>query len=184
MYTIELQNITKTFNSYVAVDDLSLAVPKGSIYGFIGPNGAGKTTTIRMIMNILYPDSGVIKLLGSEHLGTRLDRVGYLPEERGLYKKMKVKEILKFHAELKNGTDIDNRIDYWLKRLDLDEWAGKKVETLSKGMSQKLQFIATIVDKPEVIILDEPFSGMLISSRTRSLNCGQKEQPLFSVHTT
>ena len=160
MYTIELQNITKTFNHHVAVDDLSLAVPKGSIYGFIGPNGAGKTTTIRMIMNILYPDRGVIKLLGSEHLGTRLDRVGYLPEERGLYKKMKVKEILKFHAELKNGTDINNQIDYWLRRLDLEEWAGKKVETLSKGMSQKLQFIATIIDKPEVIILDEPFSGL------------------------
>jgi len=160
MNTIELQNITKTFNHFKAVDDLSLAVPKGSIYGFIGPNGAGKTTTIRMIMNILYPDSGVIKLLGSEHLGTRLDRVGYLPEERGLYKKMKVREILKFHAELKNGTDINNRINYWLKRLELDEWANKKVETLSKGMSQKLQFIATIIDKPEVIILDEPFSGL------------------------
>ncbi len=160
MNTIELQNITKTFNHFKAVDDLSLAVPKGSIYGFIGPNGAGKTTTIRMIMNILYPDSGVIKLLGSEHLGTRLDRIGYLPEERGLYKKMKVREILKFHAELKNGTDINNRINYWLKRLELDEWANKKVETLSKGMSQKLQFIATIIDKPEVIILDEPFSGL------------------------
>ncbi len=160
MNTIEIQNITKTFNHFKAVDDLSLAVPKGSIYGFIGPNGAGKTTTIRMIMNILYPDSGVIKLLGSEHLGTRLDRVGYLPEERGLYKKMKVREILKFHAELKNGTDINNRINYWLKRLELDEWANKKVETLSKGMSQKLQFIATIIDKPEVIILDEPFSGL------------------------
>lgn len=160
MNTIELQNITKSFKNHKAVDELSLAVPKGSIYGFIGPNGAGKTTTIRMIMNILYPDSGVIKLLGSEHLGTRLDRVGYLPEERGLYKKMKVKEILKFHAELKNGKDINNRINYWLERLDLSEWAGKKVETLSKGMSQKLQFIATIIDKPEIIILDEPFAGL------------------------
>jgi len=160
MNTIELQNITKSFKNHKAVDELSLAVPKGSIYGFIGPNGAGKTTTIRMIMNILYPDSGVIKLLGSEHLGTRLDRVGYLPEERGLYKKMKVKEILKFHAELKNGKDINNRINYWLERLDLSEWAGKKVETLSKGMSQKLQFIATIIDKPEIIILDEPFTGL------------------------
>lgn len=160
MYSIELQNVTKTFSRHVAVDDLSLAVPKGSIYGFIGPNGAGKTTTIRMIMNILYPDRGEIRLLGSEHLGTRLDRVGYLPEERGLYKKMKVREILKFHAELKNGKDINNRINYWLKKLDLHEWAGKKVETLSKGMSQKLQFIVTIIDKPEVIILDEPFSGL------------------------
>ena len=160
MYTIELEHITKTFNHYKAVDDLSLAVPKGSIYGFIGPNGAGKTTTIRMIMNILYPDSGVIKLMGTERLGARLDRVGYLPEERGLYKKMKVREVLKFHADLKNGKDISNRINYWLDRLDLSDWAGKKVETLSKGMSQKLQFIATIIDKPEIIILDEPFSGL------------------------
>jgi ABC-2 type transport system ATP-binding protein len=160
MNTIELQNITKTFNNHTAVDDLSLAVPKGSIYGFIGPNGAGKTTTIRMIMNILYPDRGVIKLWGSEHLGTRLDRVGYLPEERGLYKKMKVSEILRFHAKLKNGKDINKEITYWLNKLDLSEWANKKVETLSKGMSQKLQFIVTIIDRPEIIILDEPFSGL------------------------
>lgn len=160
MSIIELQNITKTFNGFVAVNDLSLSVPEKSIYGFIGPNGSGKTTTIRMIMNILYPDRGVVKLLGSEHLGTRLDRIGYLPEERGLYKKMKVKEVLKFHAQLKNGKDINNRINFWLKRLDLNDWAGRKVETLSKGMSQKLQFIVTIIDKPEVIILDEPFSGL------------------------
>jgi ABC-2 type transport system ATP-binding protein len=160
MNSIELQNITKTFKNHTAVDDLSLAVPKGSIYGFIGPNGAGKTTTIRMIMNILYPDTGTIRLMGSEHLGTRLDRVGYLPEERGLYKKMKVREVLKFHAALKNGEDINNRINYWLEKLDLSDWAGKKVETLSKGMSQKLQFITTIIDKPEIIILDEPFSGL------------------------
>jgi ABC-2 type transport system ATP-binding protein len=102
MYTIELENITKTFGKHKAVDELCLKVPKGSIYGFIGPNGSGKTTTIRMIMNILYPDNGIIKLFGDEHLGTRLDNVGYLPEERGLYKKMKVKEGLRFHAELKN----------------------------------------------------------------------------------
>ena len=160
MYTIELENITKTFGKHKAVDELCLKVPKGSIYGFIGPNGSGKTTTIRMIMNILYPDNGIIKLFGDEHLGTRLDNVGYLPEERGLYKKMKVKEVLRFHAELKNTKNINSEIDLWLKKFDLSEWANKKVEALSKGMSQKIQFIATIIDKPEIIILDEPFSGL------------------------
>ena len=160
MNTIEIENVTKTFNKHKAVDDLSLSVPKGSIYGFIGPNGSGKTTTIRMIMNILYQDSGTIKLYGTEHLGSKLDNVGYLPEERGLYKKMKVKEILRFHGELKNAGNINKEIDFWLKRFDLTEWANKKVETLSKGMSQKVQFIATIIDKPEIIILDEPFSGL------------------------
>ncbi|MBC8486986.1 MAG: ATP-binding cassette domain-containing protein [Bacteroidetes bacterium] len=160
MYTIELENITKTFGKHKAVDDLCLKVPKGSIYGFIGPNGSGKTTTIRMMMNILYPDSGIIKLFGDEHLGTRLDNIGYLPEERGLYKKMKVKEVLRFHAELKNTKNINSEIDHWLKKFDLSDWANKKVEALSKGMSQKIQFIATIIDKPEIIILDEPFSGL------------------------
>ncbi len=160
MYTIELENITKTFGKHKAVDDLCLKVPKGSIYGFIGPNGSGKTTTIRMMMNILYPDSGIIKLFGNEHLGTRLDNIGYLPEERGLYKKMKVKDVLRFHAELKNTKNINSEIDYWLKKFDLSDWINKKVETLSKGMSQKLQFIVTIIDKPDIIILDEPFSGL------------------------
>ncbi len=160
MNTIEIENITKSFNKHKAVDDLSLSVPKGSIYGFIGPNGSGKTTTIRMIMNILYPDSGTVKLYGTEHLGSKLDNVGYLPEERGLYKKMKVKEILRFHGELKNARNMNREIDFWLKRFDLTEWANKKVEALSKGMSQKVQFIATIIDKPEIIILDEPFSGL------------------------
>lgn len=160
MNTIELQNITKTFNNHKAVDDLSLSVPKGSIYGFIGPNGSGKTTTIRMMMNIFYPDSGVIKLFGREHSGTRLDNVGYLPEERGLYKKMKVREILRFHGSLKNAKNINQEINYWLNKFDLADWANKKVETLSKGMSQKIQFIATIIDRPEIIILDEPFSGL------------------------
>lgn len=160
MFTIELHNITKTFNKHKAVDNLSLSVPKGSIYGFIGPNGSGKTTTIRIIMNILYPDSGIIKLFGSEHTGSRIDNVGYLPEERGLYKKMKVREILRFHAELKNAKVINREIDYWLEKFDLSDWANKKVEALSKGMSQKIQFIATIIDRPEIIILDEPFSGL------------------------
>jgi len=160
MYAIEINNITKTFGKHKAVDDLSLSVPEGSIYGFIGPNGSGKTTTIRMIMNILYPDNGTVRIFGGEHLGSRLDDVGYLPEERGLYKKMKVKEVLGFHGELKNGKNLKKEIDKWLNRFDLNDWANKKVETLSKGMSQKVQFIATIIDKPKIIILDEPFSGL------------------------
>lgn len=160
MYTIELKDVTKTFDRYKAVNSLSLYVPEGSIYGFIGPNGSGKTTTIRMIMNILYPDTGEIKVFGEPHQGSRINHVGYLPEERGLYKKMKVREVLCFHAELKNAKHIRKEINYWLERFDLKEWGNKKVETLSKGMGQKLQFIATIIDKPKLIILDEPFSGL------------------------
>lgn len=160
MNIIELQSITKKFNGLTAVNNLSLNVPEKSVYGFIGPNGSGKTTTIRMIMNILYPDEGKLFLFGKEHTGARIDNVGYLPEERGLYKKMKVKELLRFHGELKNGKNLNNEIIYWLKKLDLAGYADKKVETLSKGMSQKLQFIVTIIDRPSLIILDEPFSGL------------------------
>jgi len=157
---IELSGITKTFGSVVAVNDLSLSVPEGSIYGFIGPNGSGKTTTIRMIMRIMYPDSGSLKIRGREPDAMRHENIGYLPEERGLYKKMKLGELLRFHGELNQGTDLGKWIDYWLRRLDLHEYKEKKVETLSKGMKQKLQFIATILHRPEIIILDEPFSGL------------------------
>jgi len=160
MLAVEIDHVTKTFGKLVAVDDLSLAVPKGSIYGFIGPNGAGKTTTLRMIMNIFYPDSGAIRVFGEELLGACADRVGYLPEERGLYKKMKVRELLRFYGELKNGTDIRREVDHWLEQLDLTDRAGSKVETLSKGMAQKVQFISTVVSRPELIILDEPFTGL------------------------
>jgi ABC-2 type transport system ATP-binding protein len=160
MNVIELENITKTFGSVKAVDSLSLGVPKGSIYGFIGPNGSGKTTTLRMIMNIFYPDSGRIRVFGQELDDTVKDKIGYLPEERGLYQKMKVRELLMFYGELKSGHKVDKDVDYWLERLDLTDWAGKKVETLSKGMSQKAQIIATIVARPELIILDEPFTGL------------------------
>ena len=160
MEIIVLRNVTKRFSNVVAVNDLSLDVPKGSIYGFIGPNGSGKTTTIRMIMNIIYPDSGKILIEGRSQFGSRIDNIGYLPEERGLYKKMKVRDLLKFHAELKNGTNIKREISYWLGKLDLTDWADKKVETLSKGMSQKIQFISTVIDRPDIIILDEPFSGL------------------------
>ena len=160
MNIIELSGVTKTFGSVVAVDNLSLEVPKGSIYGFIGPNGSGKTTTIRIIMKIMYPDGGSLRINGREHNSHRLQNVGYLPEERGLYKKMKIGELLQFHGELNNGTDLKRKINSWLARLDLADYKEKKVETLSKGMKQKLQFIATILHEPEIIILDEPFSGL------------------------
>jgi ABC-2 type transport system ATP-binding protein len=157
---IELNHITKSYDQHVAVDDLSLNVPKGSIYGFIGPNGSGKTTTIRMIMNILYPDSGIIRIYGKEHIGSHFDQIGYLPEERGLYRKMKVRELTGFYGELKHVKRPLKESDYWLEKFDLTKWAGKKVETLSKGMSQKVQFIITIINRPDIIILDEPFSGL------------------------
>jgi len=160
MNVIEIENVTKNFGSVTAVDNLSLNVPKGCIYGFIGPNGSGKTTTLRMIMNIFYPDSGTIRTFGEETYGTTSTRIGYLPEERGMYKKMKVRELLLFYGELKSGRKVNKEVDYWLDRLDLNDWANKKIETLSKGMGQKVQFIATIVSKPELIILDEPFTGL------------------------
>ena len=160
MHTVELQDVTKTFGTVAAVDSLSLSVPKGSIYGFIGPNGSGKTTTLRMIMNIFYPDSGQILLFGGKLTGACTDRIGYLPEERGLYKKMKVREILQFYGRLKSGKDVSAEVDRWLAKLDLSDWANKKVGALSKGMSQKVQFIATVAAEPELIILDEPFSGL------------------------
>lgn len=160
MEIIELQQVTKTFGSVIAVHNLDLKVPAGTVYGFIGPNGSGKTTTIRMIMNIFYPDQGSIYIHGKQQTNSRLERVGYLPEDRGLYKKMKVRDVLKFHGDLKNTKNINSEIEYWLKKLNLYDRIDKKVETLSKGMIQKLQFIATVIDRPEIIILDEPFSGL------------------------
>jgi ABC-2 type transport system ATP-binding protein len=160
MNAVEIDGVTKTFGKVTAVDDLSLNVPKGSVYGFIGPNGSGKTTTLRMIMNIFYPDRGAIRVLGKRVRGARTDQVGYLPEERGLYKNMKVGDILNFYGTLKGGGDVRGGVDGWLDRLDLGDWADRKVETLSKGMSQKVQFIAAVVSKPEILILDEPFAGL------------------------
>jgi ABC-2 type transport system ATP-binding protein len=160
MNVVEIENVTKTFGSVTAVDNLSLKVPKGCIYGFIGPNGSGKTTTLRMIMNIFYSDSGTIRTFGEETYGTTSARIGYLPEERGMYKKMKVRDLLLFYGELKTGRKVNKEVDYWLDRLELSDWANKKIETLSKGMGQKVQFIATVVSKPELIILDEPFTGL------------------------
>ena len=134
MNIIELSGVSKVFGTVVAVNKLSLEVPKGSIYGFIGPNGSGKTTTIRMIMKIMYPDAGKLLVNGQETNFERLKNVGYLPEDRGLYKKMKIGELLKFHGELNEGSDLPRLIDHWLERLELKDYKDKKVETLSKGM--------------------------------------------------
>lgn len=160
MNAVELAGVTKTFDSVTAVDDLSLSVPAGSVYGFIGPNGSGKTTTIRMIMRIFYPDRGDIRVFGEAHSQAATDRIGYLPEERGLYKKMTLQDVLTFYARLKGFNNPKAEIDAWLSRLGLSDYAHKRVETLSKGMSQKVQFVAAVISRPELVILDEPFSGL------------------------
>jgi ABC-2 type transport system ATP-binding protein len=160
--TVVLEHITKSFSEFIAVSDLSLAVRAGRIYGLLGPNGAGKTTTIRMIVNITAPDSGRVTVFGQQITPELQDRIGYLPEERGLYKKMKVGDQLKFFAELKSvpGKEAEKRADRWLERLKLAEWKGKKSSELSKGMQQKVQFITTVLHEPDLLILDEPFSGL------------------------
>jgi ABC-2 type transport system ATP-binding protein len=160
MRAVVIERVTKTFGTHTAVNDLSLEVPSGSIYGFIGPNGSGKTTTLRMIMRILHPNHGTIRVLGEDCLGAANDRVAYLPEERGLYKQMKVRDVLRFYAELKGCRPDRSLIAGWLAKLGLAEWGDKKVEALSKGMSQKVQFIATVIARPELVLLDEPFSGL------------------------
>ena len=160
MNAVEIENVTKTFGQHTAVSDLSLHVPRGTIYGFIGPNGSGKTTTLRMIMHILHPDQGTLTVLGERSLQAANSRVGYLPEERSLYKHMKVRDVLRFFADLKGFRPSRDAIDSWLERMDLTNWADKKVEALSKGMHQKVQFIATVVAQPELLLLDEPFSGL------------------------
>jgi ABC-2 type transport system ATP-binding protein len=157
---IELEQVTKTFGKQVAVDRLDLTVPSGSIYGFIGPNGSGKTTTLRMILRIFHADQGVVRVLGQATGKSADNRLGYLPEERGLYKRMKVYDILKYYARLKGLYDCRHQIDVWLERMKATEWAHKKIDALSKGMAQKIQFIAAVVAKPQLLILDEPFSGL------------------------
>lgn len=160
--SVVLDHITKSFGEFTAVNDLSLAVNAGRIFGLLGPNGAGKTTTIRMIVNITAPDSGRIELFGQQITPALQDRIGYLPEERGLYKKMKVGDQLRFFAELKSisGKEADRRVDRWLDRLKLKEWKSKKATELSKGMQQKIQFITAVIHEPDLVILDEPFSGL------------------------
>ncbi|PYS48609.1 MAG: ABC transporter [Acidobacteria bacterium] len=160
--TLKLTNVTKRYDEFTAVNNLSLRVRPGRIFGLIGPNGAGKTTTIRMIVNITAPDEGAIELFGQQMTPELQDRIGYLPEERGLYKKMKVADQLRFFAELKNfkGERVNDAINYWLDRMGLMEWKFKKSSELSKGMQQKVQFIAAVLHNPDLMILDEPSSGL------------------------
>ncbi|MEN8374365.1 MAG: ATP-binding cassette domain-containing protein [Gemmatimonadota bacterium] len=159
-----LEKVTKSYAEHVAVRDLSIRVPTGSVYGILGPNGAGKSTTLRMVMNILLRDEGTIRLLGRDPETDRtvLRRVGYLPEERGLYKKMKVIDVIVFFARLKgvDATEARRRGGAWLERMGLEEWVHANVDTLSKGMQQKVQFITTVLHDPEVLILDEPQAGL------------------------
>jgi ABC-2 type transport system ATP-binding protein len=170
--TLSVQNVTKRFGEFTAVDDLSFDVRRGRVFGFLGPNGAGKTTTIRMIVGITAPDEGLIRYRFAEDEGSEAqvslpvsslqDRIGYLPEERGLYKKLKIVDQLRYFAALKNVSraEADKRIDFWLDRMKLSEWKGKRTTDLSKGMQQKIQFISTVLHDPDLLILDEPFSGL------------------------
>ncbi len=157
-----IDKVTKVFDKTRAVDGISLVVPSQSVFGLLGPNGAGKTTLIRMITNILYQDSGTITLQGVPPNMTRNMFIGYMPEERGLYKKMKVGEQLMYLAQLKNlsKTEAKKKLMYWLEKFGIADWWDKRVAALSKGMQQKIQFIATVVHEPKLIILDEPFSGL------------------------
>ncbi len=160
--TLRVENVVKKYGDFTAVDKISLEVKAGRIFGFLGPNGAGKTTTIRMIVGITAPDEGKIELFGRKMSPELQDKIGYLPEERGLYKKMRINEQLRYFAALKGVSQktADERIDFWLNRMNLIDWKQKKAADLSKGMSQKIQFIATVLHDPELIILDEPFSGL------------------------
>ena len=159
---IRLSGVSKSYSGHVAVQDLSLSVPRGGAFGLLGPNGAGKTTTLRMIMNVLAPDTGTIEILGRPASQPGRDRIGYMPEERGLYPRMVVEEQLLFFAELKGvpRKEAARRLPPWLERLGLDAWRHRRLNELSKGMQQKAQFIATVLHDPDVLILDEPLSGL------------------------
>ena len=159
---LELRNVRKAYGSFVAVDGVSMAVPAGSIFGLLGPNGAGKTSSIRMIMNITAPDSGEIQVFGHPRTAEDLRRIGYLPEERGLYRKMTVMDMLVFLGEIRGlkGPKLVADIQRWLDRVELTRWAKSKIEELSKGMQQKVRLIGTVLHTPDLLILDEPFSGL------------------------
>lgn len=161
-YAVEMEHVSKKFGAFTAVKDLSLKIPRGAVFGLLGPNGAGKTTSIRMMLDIIIPDEGEIGILGRAMDEAMKSQIGYLPEDRGLYPKMKVGEVLEFLAEIKGvpRSAAPAALDKWLAKFELTEWKDKKVEQLSKGMQQKIQFIATVVHDPELIILDEPFSGL------------------------
>lgn len=159
---LSIQNVVKTYGNYRAVDNVSLDIPKGSVFGMLGPNGAGKTSLIRMITTITGPDEGVILLDGEKINNRTPEQIGYMPEERGLYKKMKVGEHLLYLAQLKGLSPAQARksIDEWLTKFEITDWWSKKIEDLSKGMQQKIQFIATVIHRPKLLILDEPFTGL------------------------
>lgn len=189
MSILTLENVRKSYHKHEAVRGVSFEVPTGSIFGLLGPNGAGKTSTIRIITGITGADSGTVYLNGQKIDERHPERIGYMPEERGLYKKMKVGEQLIYLARLK-GLDIKTakqEIRFWLERFEIMDWWGKKVEELSKGMQQKIQFISTVVHKPSLMILDEPFSGLdpintnLIKSEIKRLN-QEGVSIIFSTH--
>jgi len=189
MNAVVLDNVCKSFGSLQAVGNLSVDVPAGAVYGFLGPNGAGKTTTIRMIMNIIRPDSGSISILGDGSFAALKERIGYMPEERGLYRKMTLRKTLAYFGTIKGVTSIQlaERIPRWLERLDLAGWADKKVEELSRGMHQKLQFAVTVINEPELLILDEPFSGLdpLNQELLKEIICRMRSEGktvIFSTH--
>jgi ABC-2 type transport system ATP-binding protein len=186
---LELDSVTKAFDKFVAVDGLSLQIREGEIFGLLGPNGAGKTSSIRMMIGITVPDSGRVRLFGARLTRALLDRVGYLPEERGLYKRMKILDNLVFFAGLKGvgAVEAKRRAHDWLERLDLGRWAGARVEELSKGMQQKVQFIGAVLHEPDFLILDEPFSGLDPGSALQLKNIllelkKQGRTILFSTH--
>lgn len=189
MNAVTLENVCKSFGRVHAVDKLSVQVPAGSVYGFLGPNGAGKTTTLRMIMNIIRPDSGRIEILGDGQIEQVKDRIGYMPEERGLYRKMTARKVLAYFGAIKglNEKEIIHRVPHWLETLGLSDWADKKVEELSRGMHQKLQFAVTAINEPELVILDEPFSGLdplnqeLLKAIILEM-CNQGRTVIFSTH--
>jgi len=189
MNVVELKSVTKRFDQFIAVKDLSFEVRQGTIFGLLGPNGAGKTTSIRMIVNIFAPDDGDVLVMSKQVSPDLQPFIGYLPEERGLYKKMKIGDQLVFFANLKgvNSSEASHRVDEWLKRLELSDWKNKKPTDLSKGMQQKVQFIGSIIHNPEVMILDEPFSGLdpvsvdLLKSVILDLK-NQGKTIIFSTH--
>jgi len=157
---VELHGVSKKFGNHQAVYPMNLSVPTGSIYGFIGPNGSGKTTTMRMILRIYKPDTGSVTVLGNAIGDCADDRVGYLPEERGLYRRMTVRRVLRYFAKIKGMKRPDASIERWLKELGADDWHKKRIDQLSKGMAQKIQFVSAVVTSPKLVILDEPFTGL------------------------
>lgn len=189
MSLLSLEHIVKQYGNYRASDDVSFTIPKGKIFGLLGPNGAGKTTLIRMITRILHPDSGNILFNGEPLADRHTENIGYMPEERGLYKKMKVGEHLIYLGQLKGlrRAEAHDRVTAWLKKFEIENWHNKNIEELSKGMSQKVQFIATVLHNPELLILDEPFSGLdpinskLIEEEIRAMSADGKTI-IFSTH--